>query len=92
MYLHITQALAELLRQSRIQLWERRKKIIWLIIAAVLYICAVMMGIIGLSGSTFFFESPSGIVYFIMFGLTLMLIVHGWYVQGGRSISGERHR
>ena len=83
------QALAELLRQSRIQLWERRKKIIWLIIAAVLYICAVMMGIIGLSGSTFFFESPSGIVYFIMFGLTLMLIVYGWYVQGGEAFQGN---
>ena len=80
------QTLAELLRQSRMQLREKRKKIIALIIAAVLFICAIMAGIVGLSGSTFFFDSPSGMIYFVMFGLTLMLIVYGWHVQGSEAV------
>ena len=87
------EALTELLRQSKIQLREKKKRIFGIVAAVVALSCAVFVGIAGLQSPWGIFASSSGIAYYILYGLTLMLILYGWSVQGGeaaRLISLER--
>lgn len=76
------EALTELLRQSKIQLREKKKRILGIVAAVMALSCAVFVGIAGLQGPWGIFASSSGIAYYILYGLTLMLILYGWSVQG----------
>ena len=79
------EALTELLRQSKIQLREKKKRILGVTAAVLALSCAVFVGIAGLQSPWGIFASSSGIAYYILYGLTLMLILHGWSVQGGEA-------
>lgn len=79
------EALTELLRQSKIQLREKKKRILGIAAAVMALSCAVFVGIAGLQSPWGIFASSSGIAYYILYGLTLMLILHGWSVQGGEA-------
>lgn len=84
------QALAELLRQSRIQLREKKKRIIVILFALATFLCGIVAGIIGLSGPGIFFDDVYGVVYYVLLGITLVIIVYGWSVQDRDAVPNNK--
>lgn len=84
------QALAELLRQSKIQLREKKNRVLGILLAFATLFCGVLAGIAGLSGSIFCFDDAHGTEYYVLFALTLTIIVYGWSVQDGDAVSNSK--
>ena len=84
------QALAELLRQSRIQLREKKKRIMVILFALATFLCGIVAGIIGLSGPGILFDDAYGIVYYVLLGITLVIIVYGWSVQDRDAVPNSK--
>ncbi len=84
------QALAELLRQSKIQLREKKNRVLGILLAFATFFCGILAGTVGLSGSVLFFDDAHGAVYYVLFALTLTIIVYGWSVQDGDAVSNSK--
>ncbi len=80
------EALTELLRYSKMQLREKKKKILWIGVAAVVLLCTVLIGMAGLQSPGVIFGGLSGGVYYTMYGLTLMLVLYGWFIQKNEAL------
>ena len=84
------QALTELLRQSKIQLREKKNRVLGILLAFATFFCGILAGTVGLSGSVLFFDDAHGAVYYVLFALTLTIIVYGWSVQDGDAVSNSK--
>lgn len=84
------QALAELLRQSKIQLREKKNRVMGIILAFATLFCGILAGTVGLSGSVLLFDDAHGAVYYVLFALTLTIILYGWSVQDGDAVSNSK--
>ncbi len=74
-------ALAELLRQSRIQLREKKKRILRIMFAFTSFLCGILAGVVGL-GSRIYFDNLQASLYYVLLALTLALVVYERSIQG----------
>lgn len=82
---HSEAVMADILRITKVQIREKKKRIYTILISALTLIICIMAGLTGLlTPRTIICDSSSGGMYYLLLVLTLMLFTYGWYTQEKR--------
>ena len=69
----------EIVRMATVQIQTRKKRILSLVLAAVVVFCSIVAGIAGTSGANLLFDEASGIVYYLLMICSLAAVVYGGF-------------